>query len=89
MLFDLFGVQRVEWSSKKTGLPMSASVLHLVSSADSSRAGFKGREAMNVFLMDSLGFSTLVNSFSLPCVIDIDYGPNNSIHGIKLVDSKK
>ncbi len=89
MLFDLFGVQHVEWTNKKTNLPMAASVLHVVTVDNSLRPSHKGREVMTVFLMDSLGFSTLVNSFSLPCVIDIDYGPNNSIHGINLVDSKK
>lgn len=89
MLFDLFGIQHVEWTNKKTNLPMTASVLHVVTVDNSPRISHKGREAMTVFLMDSLGFSTLVNTFPLPCVVDIDYGPNNSIHGIKLVDSKK
>lgn len=87
MLFDLVGVLTVNYKDKNTGAPTTARVLQTVSDTTDKR--YRGRCVEGVFVADSLGYTSLIDSMPVPALIDIEYGRHDSIQNIKLVEPKK
>lgn len=89
MLFDLFGIQVVNYKDKTTGNPTTARVLHIAEIDSKQSPTFRGRKTDNLFVGDYIGFTSLIDSLPVPSLIDISFGRRDSIDDIKLIEPSK
>ncbi len=76
MLVKLLGIESISYNKKSTGELVSAVNLH----CSYPDVHVNGDKCQSVFVSDSLGFRTLINTFSPGMDIILDFAPNGQLY---------
>ena len=84
MLVKLLGIESISYNKKSTGAPVSAANLH----CSYPDARVNGHKCQSVFISDSLGFRTLIDTFRPGMDINLDFAPNGQLYALSPVGDK-